>query len=426
MLSYGSGDFAAKRPLSLGVVVVATLLRSSLATGDGDSDEVSNAFHAIDVMCHMGSLLQTVAFMQHNMLALRTLEMISAFLHGTYSLLHSRNATDCHFLWAIMHFAVNGYHVVLYLHRRFATKLSDEDCALLAGPLSVFSTAEFAELKRHYRWETRIQGEDLLMANREVSDLLLLTTGCAEVLGEQGELIKTLDAVRDGPQFIGEMSFFTHEAPLVTVRVSSPQARCVAWEMQQVRHLAHSHGHSLEASTFRQLPSLFARQLVSRVQTWHKKERDRQDTALDVDDASIHHVTGNRMMPWMFKSGRVVKVAASSPKSAPAAQARAGDDLPGATLYGPSLAAASPNDLQTSRAEAQRTLPDISLAASLAIATPKGDLRSLAWAEDGSSPAKSSGARSVASGVQPFSTPSSGQSCQLSAEIIGTHSRMLT
>jgi CRP-like cAMP-binding protein len=236
-------------------------------------------FSAIEVLCHLASALEFAAFLQHNMLSLRILEMAAAIMQASYSLVKYWKANECHFVWSILHFSINAYHVAKYAHR-YCHRFNDEETKLWKHTVfSIYSRAEFAEIKRKAEWDTYGEGDSLLMAEHPVNRLLLLFSGSAQVVAmDDGreQIIKTLNAQRDGPQFVGELAFFTKERPHVTVRVSSNEARVLSWEMSMVRHLTHAHGHSLEVVAFRQLPSLLAHQAAKRVKEITKKAATRR------------------------------------------------------------------------------------------------------------------------------------------------------
>mmetsp|Transcript_47348 Transcript_47348/g.86998 ORF Transcript_47348/g.86998 Transcript_47348/m.86998 type:complete len:502 (-) Transcript_47348:55-1560(-) len=249
------------------VLYVAMLIQlfQAASAASADDDEYSAKFHAIDVMCHIGSLIETVAFMQHNMLVLRLLEMLSTAMLAVYSIFHTRNSTDCHFIWYIVHFSVNSYHVALYLRAYLSISFTETESHLLKGLFSMYSRVQFAELKRNYAWRTFQTGESLMQEGEPVQQMLLLVSGSIEVV-KAGEVIDTLNTDLTGPQFFGEMSFFTMQVASATIRVQSEEAHAIAWDMDQMRQLCSSSGHSLVETTFRQLPALFATQLAHRAQ----------------------------------------------------------------------------------------------------------------------------------------------------------------
>jgi len=240
-------------------------LFKAAAAASADDDDYAAKFHAIDVMCHVGSLIETFAFIQHNMLVLRLLEMLSSAMLALYSIFHTRNSTDCHFMWYIVHFAVNSYHVAIYVRAYLSISFTETEAHLLKGLFNIYSRVQFAELKRNYAWRIFKKGEALMEEGEPVQQMLLLTSGSIEVV-KAGEVIDTLDTDVTGPQFFGEMSFFTMQVASATIRVQTEEAQAVAWDMEQMRQLCSSSGHSLVETTFRQLPALFATQLAHRAQ----------------------------------------------------------------------------------------------------------------------------------------------------------------
>eukprot|EP00403_Amphidinium_massartii_P021705 CAMPEP_0178397086 /NCGR_PEP_ID=MMETSP0689_2-20121128/14063_1 /TAXON_ID=160604 /ORGANISM="Amphidinium massartii, Strain CS-259" /LENGTH=497 /DNA_ID=CAMNT_0020017781 /DNA_START=148 /DNA_END=1644 /DNA_ORIENTATION=- len=235
-------------------------LTEAAACGDSDYDA---RFEPFDVMCHIGSLIETLAFMQHDMLLLRVLEVISSGMLASYSFIHTKNGTDCHFIWYIVHFLVNFYHIAMYVRAYFSISFTDIEARLFDGIFSIYNRAQFRELKRRYQDRTYMHGGDLMTEGNPVQEMLLLTSGSVQVV-KGGEVIDTLNADVIGPQFFGEMSYFTMQAASATIRVHSEEAHAIAWNMDQMRQLSSSSGHSLVEITFRQLPALFAAQLAHR------------------------------------------------------------------------------------------------------------------------------------------------------------------
>jgi hypothetical protein len=102
----------------------------NLATGDDDhstDSEYVSEWHYIYLICHFASLLEAVAFLQPTMIRLRVFETAGAGLIAVYSIIHSHNLLDCHFLWGSLHFLINGSKVMVYLRRKYAGRLLREE-----------------------------------------------------------------------------------------------------------------------------------------------------------------------------------------------------------------------------------------------------------------------------------------------------------
>mmetsp|Transcript_32940 Transcript_32940/g.65622 ORF Transcript_32940/g.65622 Transcript_32940/m.65622 type:complete len:356 (-) Transcript_32940:221-1288(-) len=262
--------------LSVGVAISAAQSDDGKADKHGDDHSFEGEYvfewHNIFWLCHFASLLEAVAFLQPTMIRLRMFETAGSGLIAVYSIIHTHNLIDCHFMWGTLHFLINGQKVFVYLQKKYAgRKLRDEELALIApgGVFDIFDHVEYDALQRHAIWFTLAKGEELMSVNNPVERLMLLTSGSVEVVAASGDVIvATIDVPATsgvcGSQFFGEMCFFTDNPASATVRVVSGQARVLCFNMTEVRRLCRNHGHTLEATVFRQLPSLFATQLAAR------------------------------------------------------------------------------------------------------------------------------------------------------------------
>eukprot|EP00971_Amphidinium_carterae_P104851 2076405-Amphidinium_carterae.1 len=154
---------------------------------------------------------------------LRLLEMLSSAMLALYSIFHTRNSTDCHFMWYIVHFAVNSYHVAIYVRAYLSISFTETEAHLLKGLFNIYSRVQFAELKRNYAWRIFKKGEALMEEGEPVQQMLLLTSGSIEVV-KAGEVIDTLDT----------------DVASATIRVQTEEAQAVAWDMEQMRQLCSS------------------------------------------------------------------------------------------------------------------------------------------------------------------------------------------
>ena len=90
-----------------------------------------SALHSsLDLLCHTASLLEALAFLQHNVILLRGLEAVSAAMIAAYSFVHTRLLTDCHFIWACINFTINAQHLISYYFKLWALRFTTEEQAL--------------------------------------------------------------------------------------------------------------------------------------------------------------------------------------------------------------------------------------------------------------------------------------------------------
>ena len=167
----------------------ATTLLRKLGAGAqyakaGDSSFVYGA-SPIDIVCHVASFFEAVAFMQTDIFRLRVIEAVAMAMVAIYALLHTNNVLDCHFLWASFHVCIHCYNIYHILAEYFSLKLTEDDEILWKGKpdrdeseeppiFSIFSRAEFAVIKHHYEWKTFKRGKRYL--NRASSQNIYFTS----------------------------------------------------------------------------------------------------------------------------------------------------------------------------------------------------------------------------------------------------------
>ena len=237
----------------------------------GDSSFVYGA-SPIDIVCHIASFFEAVAFMQTDIFRLRVIEAVAMAMVAVYALLHTNNVLDCHFLWASFHVCIHCYNIYHILAEYFSLKLTEDDEILWKGKpdrdeseeppiFSIFSRAEFAVIKHHYEWKTFKRGERIFEQGIAPKHLLYITEGKGAVWIKGVEVSEV-----DNLQWLGEMSFFTNEKASATIVVKSETMKVIQFDMHYLRHQLHNHGHSIETSAFSKLPSLFCKQIVHRTQ----------------------------------------------------------------------------------------------------------------------------------------------------------------
>ena len=237
----------------------------------GDSSFVYGA-SPIDIVCHVASFFEAVAFMQTDIFRLRVIEAVAMAMVAIYALLHTNNVLDCHFLWASFHVCIHSYNIYHILAEYFSLRLTEDDELLWKGKpgrgesekppiFSIFSRAEFAVIKHHYEWKTYKRGEKIIVEGTQPEHLFYITEGVGSVLIKGVEVSEV-----DSSQWLGEMSFFTNEKASATIVVKSERMKMIQFDMHYLQHQLHNHGHSIETSAFSKLPSLFCKQIVHRTQ----------------------------------------------------------------------------------------------------------------------------------------------------------------
>lgn len=227
-----------------------------------------------DAVCHVALLIEAVAFAQTDITYLRLLEASAASMVVYYTLIHSNgNWLDCHVLWGMVHVGINLFRI-LYSYYKLASvhnDLTDEERYLREHHLATFSPLEFAALRRNWTFIDIPEGESLMNAGEVVDDLILIHSGWANVLKDG----KVVAQVGEG-QFLGEMAFFTDEPASATIKADGMMT-IVKWKLQEVKKHSHSHHHSETASAFKKLPSLFCRDLASKMKAANEANEARKN-----------------------------------------------------------------------------------------------------------------------------------------------------
>lgn len=252
---------------------------------------------AIVLLCHFSSALEALAFFQTDMIKLRIFEVVSTSLMAVYSLIHSDyNYLDCHFLWSCFHFLINFAQLLTILYNYLTIELTEAEETLLENDniFDIFSRHEFALMKPHFEWCTIDVGETIVKFGTKVNYLYLIVEGNVSVLNSHGGVFGFLETHKPniGPQFIGEISFFSGQPASATVVVAK-KVVAIRWKMDTVRKACNMHGHSLVARAFRQLPSLFSKQIAKRLV--HDDEKKRAMLAKEKARAEIAQKTIDRI-----------------------------------------------------------------------------------------------------------------------------------
>jgi hypothetical protein len=102
---------------------------------------------SFDLLCHIASVLEAFAFLQHDVILLRSLEAVSAAMIAAYSFVHTRLLTDCHFIWACINFVINAQHLIAYYYKLWSLRLTAEEQALWKEKFPFYHKNEFGALK---------------------------------------------------------------------------------------------------------------------------------------------------------------------------------------------------------------------------------------------------------------------------------------
>jgi len=229
----------------------------------------------IDIICHLASFLEAIAFFQTNMEYLRILEVIANGL----MLIHAWDKTgrfyDCKFVWSLFHMIINLARIGTFLYCQYVMRPTQEEKVLLkrGSIFDIFTTAQFSAMKSGFTWKTFGHEEIMLHFGDKVKTLMLVTNGAFGVYNKEKHKVTTVDTCVTGPTFVGELSYYTGAPATATVQVASEKLRAILFDMETLRDHNNKDHHTLKAQALRQLPSLFARRMAQDF----AKERRSQD-----------------------------------------------------------------------------------------------------------------------------------------------------
>lgn len=216
----------------------------------------------LDILCHIASALEAMAFLSVDFYYLRLFEISAMFLMAIYNIVVSKNFMDCHFIWALIHLSIHSYRIWEILKKRMASKLSDEDKSLYDGEFDIFSKAEFQVIRQKFEWVTLRKGFVLCSLGKKNQYLYYITEGFLNLENKDGDVFGSPQA----PTWIGEIGVFNKSAiASCTVVVGSDHIRAIRFKMDETRKGIHKHGHDLQAHTYHKLPQLFIHNVIKTV-----------------------------------------------------------------------------------------------------------------------------------------------------------------
>ena len=178
----------------------------------------------VDIVCHVASFLEALAFFQTDMVSLRAIEVVAMSMLACYSYVSTDgDIFNCHFIWSTMHAMINLGRLLVVAWHYVSVNVTKEEHLLLnkGGVFDIFRRAEFAVLKQGFEWVDLKPGTQLTTFGQDVEYLYLLVHGTVKILNNKGNAFATVN-VRgfiDVPQFIGELSFFTRKPASASVLV---------------------------------------------------------------------------------------------------------------------------------------------------------------------------------------------------------------
>jgi hypothetical protein len=185
---------------------------------------------AFDLIGNLAFVLTTVAYTVKDIVWLRTLSILSSLTWITY-LFTRTEVLWISVFWNCVFISVNATRIFLLYRESRAIKLSEEERSLHQALFPQLSLVDFARLVATGRWVNLEPGTVVIEQGKPVRDVLLVCDGAAAIEIDGVPLRYT-----SGLEFLGEVSFLTHDVAAATVRVASPM-HCLAWPHDALRAL---------------------------------------------------------------------------------------------------------------------------------------------------------------------------------------------
>jgi hypothetical protein len=185
---------------------------------------------AFDLIGNLAFVLTTVAYTVKDIVWLRTLSILSSLTWITY-LFTRTEVLWISVFWNCVFISVNATRIFLLYRESRAIKLSEEERSLHQTLFPQLSLIDFARLVSIGRWVNLEPGTVVIEQGKPVRDVLLVCDGAAAIEIDGVPLRYT-----SGLEFLGEVSFLTHDVASATVRVASPM-HCLAWSHDALRTL---------------------------------------------------------------------------------------------------------------------------------------------------------------------------------------------
>lgn len=289
--------------------------------------------------CHLAMFFEMIAFAQHTLWRLRVCEVganVILFIfvvvaHGDPHDSWWWLTKDCHALWAVLHIFICAWGIIQeQLHQSsLMNELTPEDKIVRETYFSHYSSPQFAEIQRKYKWKNCSVGDYLMKQGENTHKLYMVYKGTADItvraandpvirarlnqlnypksyasFGEsttkenesrvassphspQGTLYEANSLKADkqsqkqqhalgcesGETLVGTVvsGQYIGEMAYFTREAASASVKAskvmtlIEWDIEEVRHLATHAGHSVQSEAFGMLPALFCRDMANKL-----------------------------------------------------------------------------------------------------------------------------------------------------------------
>ena len=178
----------------------------------------------LELLTHVSCAFTMASYLVRDMLWLRALAILSSLV-WILAMVLTRSVIVASLFWNGVFITINLWQIVSLLRENRAVSFTDEEKQLYQELFHHFKPGEFAKFVRLGQWQSIPAGTRLVENGVPAGGLWVLGHGEAEVLDEQGARKASLST----NDFVGEMSYLTHEPPSATVRLLT-DTRALYWD----------------------------------------------------------------------------------------------------------------------------------------------------------------------------------------------------
>jgi hypothetical protein len=185
--------------------------------------DIFNGSPCIADIIHVANVLYLVSYCVRDIFWLRILTVVAGLALLPYYFTCGSSPLWPAIIWSGLFLVVNLYQILVIVKERWPRALHGPERELYDSVFSDLTPGEFVKLLSVGDWRTTTAGETLVEDGSVVKNMMVLTSGAAEV--RKGD--KVFARLKPG-QFVGEMSFLTGEKAGASV-MSPGVAKVMSW-----------------------------------------------------------------------------------------------------------------------------------------------------------------------------------------------------
>ena len=185
----------------------------------------------IEYVGHAAYTLGILSFMLKDMLWLRAITVVAASLCVVYNYAAPALPMWTPIYWNTALVAINIIQIGIIFYDRREIVLDEKERWLYTTVFPNFSLADFKRLMQAASWNSKEDGDTLIVEGQEDSNLLLIAKGKCQVCLPEGPVAELLNG-----EFIGEMSFLSGKSASATVSTVG-KVDYISWDRSKLNKL---------------------------------------------------------------------------------------------------------------------------------------------------------------------------------------------